>query len=279
MNTICISLAVVCSPVGRIDVNLTSVDRWCRNARAEGADLVCFPELNITGYSTRDSLKRLAQPIPGPVTDTLQATAERYDMAVIAGLAERGEAGAIYAAQVVVRPNVEPGVYRKVHVSPPEMGRIAPGSAAPLFDFRGVRFGVQLCYDAHFPELATRMAVDGIDLLLIPHASPRGTPQDKLASWERHLTARAFDNGIFVAACNAVGENGEGLSFPGVAVVFGPDGRRLDSGCFADEGLLTTRIDGSELTRVRSHRMRYFLPNRRPDVYGPPAEDSPETEG
>lgn len=267
MNGIHLALAVVRAPVARIEENLARTGRWTRTARAKGADLICFPELNITGYSTRDTVVRTAQPIPGPITDGLQEIANREEIAIIAGMAEQGSGNRFYAAQVVVCPDQPPAAYRKIHIAPPEKHYLSPGIKVPIFTFRGLRFGLQLCYDAHFPELSTRMAIDGIDLLLIPHASPRGTPMEKLKSWQRHLPARAFDNGIFVAACNLVGENEEGLEFPGVAVVYGPDGNPVSSSRRRSEGLLIVRIKTDILDRVRNHRMRYFLPNRRPEIY------------
>ncbi len=65
------------------------------------------------------------------------------------------------------------------------------------------------------------MAVKGAEILFLPHASPRGLAIDKHRSWMRHLTARAFDNSVFVVACNQTGYNGKGLTFPGNAVVLG----------------------------------------------------------
>lgn len=267
MNTIHLALAVVRAPAGRIEENLSRTARWARNARAQGADLICFPELNITGYAINDTVVRTAQPIPGPITDVLQEIAEREAIGIIAGMAEQGSGGRVYAAQVFVCPGQPPATYRKIHIAPPEKPYLSPSDSVPVFGFRGLRFGLQLCYDAHFPELTTRMALEGIDLLLVPHASPRGTPAEKLKSWQRHLPARAFDNGIFVAACNVVGENGEGLEFPGVAVVYGPDGRLVNSSRRRLEGLLVVGIDADALDRVRNHRMRYFFPNRRPEIY------------
>ena len=130
-------------------------------------------------------------------------------------------------------------------------------------------FGIQLCYDAHFPQLATSMAVKGADLIMIPHASPRGTSSEKYQSWMRHLTARAFDNGIFIAACNQTGENGIGLSFPGVAVIIGPDGNIISKYIENKEGLLISKLSGEKLEAIHNHRMKYFLPNRRDDLYSP----------
>ena len=129
--------------------------------------------------------------------------------------------------------------------------------------------GIQLCYDAHFPELSTRMAVDGVDIIFMPHASPRGTPQEKFDSWMRHLTARAFDNGVFIVACNQVGENQKGLDFPGLAVVVGPSGNILTEKTTGREAMLVTDLKAEELSAIRDHKMRYFLPNRRPELYEP----------
>ena len=83
----------------------------------------------------------------------------------------------------------------------------------------------------------------------------------------RHLTARAFDNGLFVMACNQVGENDAGLSFPGVAVAIGPDGNLIDEKLSDTDAMLVVDLDADALKAVREHPMRYFLPNRRPDLY------------
>jgi len=143
-----------------------------------------------------------------------------------------------------------------------------PGNRISLFETHGIKFGIQLCYDAHFPELATRMAVDGADVIFMPHASPRGTPQEKLDSWMRHLSARAFDNGVFIVACNQVGGNQKGLEFPGLAVVVGPSGNILTEKTTGRESMLVTDLKADDLSDVRDHKMRYFLPNRRPELYG-----------
>jgi N-carbamoylputrescine amidase len=103
----------------------------------------------------------------------------------------------------------------------------------------------------------------------MPHASPRGTPDDKFNSWTRHLTARAFDNGVFVAACNQTGSNHMGLQFPGLAMVVGPSGEIIARAADTDEGLLVADLKAAALAHVREHRMRYFLPNRRPEIYHP----------
>ncbi len=83
----------------------------------------------------------------------------------------------------------------------------------------------------------------------------------------RHLPARAFDNGVFVGACNPVGENGAGLSFPGVALLLGPDGRLMKGFHGEKEKMLFAVLKKGALKSTRRHRMKYFLPNRRPELY------------
>ena len=267
MDSVRIALVVCNAPFGRTRENLAAVDAWARRAQAAGARIVCFPELNVTGYSAGGQAAARAEPVPGPVTERLVETAARAGTVILAGVAEKGAGGRIFASHLAVAPHGLLGVYRKLHVSPKEKEAFTAGTQAPLFAAAGVRFGIQLCYDAHFPELSTRMATAGADVIFMPHASPRGTADEKTSSWMRHLPARAFDNGLFVAACNQTGKNGTGLAFPGNAVVIGPDGRLLAEYDAGEEGLLVVDLAAEALTAVRSHPMRYFLPNRRPEVY------------
>jgi N-carbamoylputrescine amidase len=168
---------------------------------------------------------------------------------------------------LVVGPREIAGIYRKIHVAPPELGIFSAGDATPVFRIDGVRLGIQLCYDAHFPELATRMALDGADIIFMPHASPRGAPAQKLTSWMRHLTARAFDNGVFIVACNQNGDNQKRLKFPGLAVMIDPSGAIIKKDISGKDGILVANLKAETLKAVRGHRMRYFLPNRRPELY------------
>ncbi|MBW1777070.1 MAG: nitrilase [Deltaproteobacteria bacterium] len=267
MHDIRVGAAVCRAPVRSVQETLRRMRRWVRKARDQGADILCFPEMNVTGYSIRHQIREAAEPIPGPVTAALSELAAAGNMVLLAGMAEKGKRGGIYASHLAVFPDKRINVYRKLHIAPPEEGLFTPGNRLPLFEFKGVTFGIQLCYDAHFPELSTAMALKGAEVLFFPHASPRGSSKEKYFSWMRHLPARAFDNSLFAVACNPVGENGEGLSFPGVALVLGPDGRVLAKCLGKKEGLLVVDLKKRDLTRVRAHRMQHFLPRRRPEIY------------
>ena len=232
------------SIVNRPDDNLARMDPWVRQAKQQGAQLICFPELAVTGYSTRPEIKDSAEPVPGPISRRLQEMARAHQLVILAGMAEKDEKGRVFASHLVVTPEEISGVYRKIHIAPPERGIFSPGDAVPLFETAGIKLGIQLCYDAHFPELSTRMAVDGAEVIFMPHASPRGTPQEKFNSWMRHLTARAFDNGVFIVACNQAGKNHKGLEFPGLAVVIGPSGNILKDKTTGRESMLVADLKG-----------------------------------
>ena len=67
-----------------------------------------------------------------------------------------------------------------------------------MFHEGDLTFGLELCYESHFPEISTVLCLKGAEILFMPHASPRGEPDEKMKSWLRHLPSRAFDNGVFV---------------------------------------------------------------------------------
>ena len=268
MRDIRIATVVLPSSISQLQANIDRMDHWLAAAKDQGAEIVCFPEMNLSGYAPTAFRKKAAISVPGPITEHLFQKARDTDMVILAGLAEKSAGGEIYATHLAVCPDGRLESYRKIHIAPPEKKIFAAGCQLTVFKTKSVRIGIQLCYDAHFPELATQMALKGADVIFMPHASPRGTPVEKFNSWCRHLTARAYDNGLFIAACNQSGTNERGLSFPGVALVIGPAGDVIAKRLDGLEGLLVTELKVKALNRVREHRMRYFLPNRRPDVYG-----------
>lgn len=263
-------IAAVCMQAepGNIDRNMERMQTLAFRASAAGAELVCFPELSVTGYVMDEPQSVYAELNWQEVAERLVGLAQETNVVLLAGLIEIPPGERPYISQVVAGPGGMTGIYRKTHLGPPESRSFQAGKKVPVFRHRNTQFGLQLCYETHFPEISTIMALMGADVIFFPHASPRGNPASKLESWLRHLRARAFDNGIFVAACNQVGRIPGGLSFPGVAVLIGPDGRVLQSYEGDSENVLVADIQGSLIREVRSHRMKYFLPNRRPELYG-----------
>ncbi len=267
MEDVRIAVVTCRCPAGEVDYNLDNTAHWTARAKMTGAKVVCLPELNISGYCLDWKRCQAAADCYDQVVRDLGALAAQEQITVLAGTVRPcGNEGQFVACHLAVYPDRRVGVYEKLHIAPPEAPLFTPGDDIPLFSHGSNTFGIQLCYDAHFPELATRMAVDGADIVFMPHASPHKSTQEKYTSWMRHLPARAYDNTVFVVVCNQSGDNGVDLEFPGLALVLGPSGdvlaRRLQP-----EGMLVADLSAGHLAEIRNHRMRYFLPHRRGDLY------------
>lgn len=267
MKDIRIALVISRSSVGKTTENLDRMEKWVANAMRHDVQLICFPELNITGYTSRKEIRDVAESIPGKSTYRIIDMARQSGLAILAGMAEKRKGAGIFASHILFKPEGNVDIYRKLHIAPPEKNIFSPGNSVPVFNACGITFGIQLCYDAHFPELTTHMAEKGVEVVFIPHASPRGTPGEKRTSWMRHLTARAYDNSLFVAACNQTGTNNAGLNFPGLALVIGPSGQLLNEKLCGGEGMLIVDLKKDVFAGVRKNRMHYFLPNRRKDLF------------
>ena len=166
MRDIRIAAVIMNCLVGRVQDNLDRMAGWIKTAQKQAADLVCFPEMNVTGYSTREKIKDSAQTVPGTISQSVVALAQEFKLAILAGLSEKDSQGRVFASHVVATPQGMAGIYRKIHIAPPETDVFTAGDTIALFKIKGVRLGIQLCYDVHFPELSTRMATDGADVIL-----------------------------------------------------------------------------------------------------------------
>ena len=267
MKNIRIATITTRAVVGDIEGNLARAAYWSRQAKAAGAALVCFPELSVTGYALGKEMAALAQPIPGPITTYLDKVARETRTIILAGLVEANPCGRPFVSHCLIRPDGELSVYRKLYLSPREKPFFQAGDTVSIFDVDGIGIGIQLCYDGHFPELTTAMTEAGAHVIFLPHASPRGDAKTKHLSWMRHMPARAYDNSIFIVACNQWGDNQRGLIFPGNAVAIDPSGNILNKKISGDEAMIVADLCAKVMADVREHPMRFFFPNRRSELY------------
>jgi len=252
---------------GEININLKKIESFVNEACEKKVDIICFPELSITGYILKNPGNIYSASESKAIIKKIQAIARSKNLTILAGMIEISDRERPYITQIVAGPNGLLGLYRKTHLSPTERDIYKAGQSIEVFRTGNLIFGVQLCYESHFPEISTIMALKGAKIIFIPHASPRGSPEEKLRSWQRHLPSRAFDNAVFLVACNQVGQTRKGFSFPGVAIACGPMGRIITSYGKNKEKMILTEIKMNELFETRRHKMRYFLPNRRPELY------------
>ncbi len=266
MTTVNVALIVQNCIAGDFKANIESTLAFISKAIQDDAQLIVFPEMNLTGYVSGAKIKSITCPIHSSWTTIFSSIAKEKNVSILIGVAEQAKKK-IFASQLSFSNDGSFKLYRKIHAAPFEKPYFSAGNNVPIFNSHSFKFGIQLCYDAHFPELALSQAQKKADVIFIPHASPRGTSKEKFESWKRHLRARAFDNGVYIAACNQVGDNLQGLKFPGISLLIGPDGNVLYHSIDNNEGLHLVTLDKSVLSSVRNHKMKYFLPNRRKDLF------------
>jgi N-carbamoylputrescine amidase len=258
----------------------------CAQAASQGARLVCLPELFATPYfcQTEDHDKfALAEPIPGPTTDSLGQVAKAQNITIIASVFERRAAGLYHNSLAVLGPDGEIiGVYRKMHI-PDDPGYyekfyFTPGDLGfKRFDTPVGPVGTLICWDQWYPEAARLTALMGAKIIFYPTAigwAPSEKAQygqEQREAWITIQRAHAIANGCYVAAVNRVGrelpEQGEGLEFWGSSFLAGPMGTILAQASTDQEEIILAEVDPGQVETTRTHWP--FLRDRRIDAYGP----------
>src|SRR5579871_1282442 len=265
--------------------NLAKAEWRIREAAAQGAQVICLQELFRSQYFCREedhAMFALAEPIPGPSTETLGRLARELNVVIVASLFERRAAGLYHNTAAVLGTSGEiVGIYRKMHIPDDplyyEKFYFTPGDLGFLnFETRFGRLGVLVCWDQWYPEGARLSALSGADILFYPtaigwHPSEKAEyGASQLDAWRTIQRGHAIANGVYVAAVNRVGFEGppeKGLEFWGSSFVADPFGQVIAEGSTSAEELLVVACDPMRVEDVR--RNWPFLRDRRVDAYGP----------
>ena len=234
-------------------------------------DLVVLPELFATGYffKSQHDLARVAEPVPGgSTTQRLLGWARTSGATFVAGLAEVEE-DRFYNSAVVVGPEGDVGVYRKVHLFYEEKLYFTPGDVGfPSFDVKSragdvYRLGVMICFDWYFPEAARSLALGGADVIAHPSNLVR-------KDCPRSMPIRALENHVFTATANRIGQESNGqetLTFIGQSLICSPEGDVLAQAGREEAGLLRATFDPAAARDRQITAHNHLLADRRPEAY------------
>jgi N-carbamoylputrescine amidase len=267
------------------DANLAKAVARIKEAAKQGASLVCLPELFRTQYIGQrvdPALFDLAEPVPGPTTETLGKIAREAGVVVIASLFERRAAGLYHnTAAVIDADGTVKGIYRKMHIPDDpayyEKFYFTPGDLGfPAFDTAAGRIATLICWDQWYPEGARLAALAGASVLFYPAAigwHPHEKDEHGAAqrdAWRTVQRGHAIANGLYVAAVNRVGleqpeGGGAGIEFWGSSFVADPQGVIVAEASTDREEILVAAIDHARIEDVR--RNWPFLRDRRIDAY------------
>ena len=129
-----------------------------------------------------------------------------------------------------------------------------------VYDAEGMKTGIVVCFDRHYPESIRTEALLGAELILIPTANVKSEPMEM---FEQEIRVQAYQNCCYIAMCNRVGKEAA-MDFAGESLVVDPDGNVIAK-AGADEELLIADLDPEKARAARSQRP--YLNLRRPEFY------------
>jgi N-carbamoylputrescine amidase len=263
--------------------NLAKAEWRIREAAGNGAQIICVQELFRSQYFCREERTEvfdLAEPVPGPTSESFAQLARDLKVVLIGSVFERRAAGVYHNTALVIDADGSlRGLYRKMHIPDDplylEKYYFTPGDLGfRCFDTRYARVAPLVCWDQWYPEAARLAALGGAQVLFYPTAigwHPAEKTQYGPAqhdAWRTIQRAHAIANGLFVAAVNRVGYEGppdHGLEFWGGSFVADPFGQVLAEASHDREETLIVACDPRRIEDVR--RNWPFLRDRRIDAY------------
>lgn len=295
MRTLKIAVAQFQPKDGDKKYNLSVIEKLASKAKATDADIISFHELSITAYTffkdlSKDEVTALAEKIPdGHSAKELIQIAKRHDIAIMAGLVELKD-DKLYNTYICVDKNGLIAKYSKIH---PFISKFfSPGEKYEVFDYKGWKCGILICYDNNVIENVRATSLLGAEVIFAPHVTMctpssmpgRGFVDDAL--WEkreidpvplrmefdgpkgrqwlmRWLPARAYDNGVYYAFSNPVGYDGDQLK-NGNALILDPYGNVLTEIKSFDDEIAVAVVTEDKLTLSGGFRYKNA---RKPELY------------
>ncbi len=276
------------SYLGTMKENLQKTKFYTVKAKKAGADLVVFPEINITGHAAHESLSSYAVPVPNsePVQELLDL-ARAYSIYIVAGIVE-SDGDKIYNTSFIVGPSGYIGKQRKLHLSLNEALFFSEGDCITTFSLPFAKVGIVICYDCTFPEVSRCLCVDGAELILFCNAA-RHVDTDWI-EWSNDkevqkiivhdmkdylstiTRCRALENRCYVGVCNMTGESGKYVgvksNHAGGSFIIDPYGKIMieSEPQYIEEALTVAKLSSKPLEILRSWDNSPFK-KRRPSIY------------
>src|SRR5262245_2012302 len=259
MTFIRIALAQINPTVGDFAGNTARIIAGIKRARDEGAEIVAFPELSLTGYPPEDLLLK-PQFIDANLAALERVIAASKEIIAIVGFIDK--TSDIHNAAAVICNGELKGVYRKNYLPNysvfDEYRYFDAGQSAPVFIYGDLSLGVNICEDIWYPGGPAQIqALAGAQIIINISASPyhAGKGRDR----ERMLATRAEDYAVVLAYVNLVGGQDE-LVFDGQSLIIDERGQIMTRGKLFDEDLIIADLNPERVFKERLHD-----PRRRQD--------------
>ncbi|MFV0265922.1 MAG: nitrilase family protein [Draconibacterium sp.] len=296
MQPIKITTAQFENKSGDKNYNLSVIESLAQKAAQEGSDVIAFHECSVTGYTfarklSRNQMLDLAELIPeGSSIERLTQIARQNNIVVLAGLFEKDKQENLYKAYVCVDSNGLVAKYRKLHpfINP----HLTAGDSYCVFEIKGWKCGILICYDNNVIENVRATRLLGADVIFMPHVT-MCTPSTRPGAgfvdpklWENReldptslrlefdgmkgrgwlmkwLPARAYDNGIYAVFSNPIGMDDNQLK-NGCSMIIDPFGDVIAECRSFNNELVTATLSPGKLCQAGGYR---YIQARRPELY------------
>src|SRR6202795_3554210 len=185
--------------------------KWCER---EGVDILCCPEAVLGGLADDAQCPAdIAIDVASGQLEPLLAPLASKSVTTIVGFTETAGAGKLYNAAAVFHDGRVVGLYRKRH---PAIRRsvYSAGDQSPVFTFGPLSFGIMICNDSNYPELATDMVARGARAIFLRSNNSLPPERANVVSLSRAVDiARARDNEVMIVRADVAGRTTNRVSF------------------------------------------------------------------
>lgn len=245
--------------------NVNDLKRYIEESKEQGCSVLCLPEAFLTGYAP----KMVSELAISEQSETLQHVAEmakEYQIDLLVGFMEQSETE-YHLTHGIFCADGTCEFYRKTHLGQREQEVFTAGDKLQVFTLScGLKVGIQMCVETHFPEITQILSLRGAEVVFAPHAVPRVAGSRKVI-WSKIIPARSYDNRVYMACCNLWDEE----KFGGGCLITDPNGD-VAAECYEEkEALICFDV---ELEKVRcyhedsvSMKKRYYPGLRKAELY------------
>jgi N-carbamoylputrescine amidase len=255
---------------------------WTEKAKDNQCDLVCFPEMSVTGFCHNyEDFFNASEKIDENSTQNMIQIATKYDITIGYGLAEHNIAGIVFNSYCFVSPKGFLGRYKKVHIPPFEYPLESGASEFCVIDLGFVKAGVNTCFDNWFSESGRISYLNGAEIILAPFRMQWGeetiatNPSKAFSNWKelamKNFPSVAWQNGVYhitINSCGGIHEKHLDYDGPSLVLVINPQGEleaESNPDCI-DEQMVVHEISKEKVLKRRSEAL--FHPKyRRPETY------------
>jgi predicted amidohydrolase len=245
---------------GDIEKNKKIIEKFIEQNNLSDVDMVCFPELSLTGYEFDVIKEKDTNEITKSFFSQLS---KKYNVAIVAGISNYLK-GRFYDSAALWDENGKLiCIHNKIHLWDQERLFFETGRDFQVIDYKGWKIGISLCADVGFPEVSRIFALKNAEIIIFPSAW--AAPYEDL--WTLMLRARAAENQLYVVGVNRTGK-GLYSNYCGYSMIVDPSGN-INKQFNNEQGMLVDKLIKKSIVQRRKEIpwLNYRIPELYSDIY------------